>query len=94
MEPLLSTVHYWLVDHPAISQYEWKEGHTLGASPLFVERDPLPPLPRHGRGVHPRHPSPITHSRPEMGGLLPHGRHLATWPRVFLGLRFLFIQDL
>nr|GLL32266.1 elongation of fatty acids protein 3-like [Ipomoea trifida] len=36
MEALLSTVHYWLVDHPAISQYEWKEGHTLGASPLFV----------------------------------------------------------
>ncbi|XP_019164770.1 PREDICTED: elongation of fatty acids protein 3-like [Ipomoea nil] len=36
METLLSTIHYWLVDHPAISQYEWKEGETLGASPLFA----------------------------------------------------------
>nr|GMD15380.1 elongation of fatty acids protein 3-like [Ipomoea batatas] len=36
METLLSAVHYWLVDHPVIRQYEWKQGHTLGASPLFV----------------------------------------------------------
>nr|GMD16696.1 elongation of fatty acids protein 3-like [Ipomoea batatas] len=35
MEALLSTIHFWLVGHPTISQYEWKEGHTLGSSPLF-----------------------------------------------------------
>ncbi|XP_019164769.1 PREDICTED: elongation of fatty acids protein 3-like [Ipomoea nil] len=36
METFLSTVHYWLVDHPTINQYEWKEGQTFGSSPLFV----------------------------------------------------------
>ncbi|XP_031126659.1 elongation of fatty acids protein 3-like [Ipomoea triloba] len=36
MEALFSAVHYWLVEHPSISQYEWKQGHTLGSSPLFL----------------------------------------------------------
>ncbi|CAH9114629.1 unnamed protein product [Cuscuta europaea] len=36
MESLFSDLHYWLVDHPSISQYEWKHGHTFGSSPLFV----------------------------------------------------------
>ncbi|KAL8026703.1 hypothetical protein ABFX02_14G046200 [Erythranthe guttata] len=33
---LYDAVHYWLVDHPIISQYEWQPGVTPGASPLFV----------------------------------------------------------
>ncbi|KAL7124389.1 hypothetical protein ABFS83_14G045400 [Erythranthe nasuta] len=33
---LYDAVHYWLVDHPIISQYEWQPGVTPGASPLFL----------------------------------------------------------
>lgn len=33
---LYGAVHYWLVDHPIISQYEWRRGQTPGASPLFL----------------------------------------------------------
>ncbi|VFQ78144.1 unnamed protein product [Cuscuta campestris] len=36
MESLFSGVLYWLVDHPAISHYEWKQGQTFGSSPAFV----------------------------------------------------------
>ncbi|XP_073123562.1 fatty acid elongase 3-like [Henckelia pumila] len=36
MATLYSTIHYWLVDHPTISQYEWKPNHTVGASKFFV----------------------------------------------------------
>nr|GMC83618.1 elongation of fatty acids protein 3-like [Ipomoea batatas] len=36
MAALFSAVHYWLVEHPFISQYEWKQGHTLGSSSLFL----------------------------------------------------------
>ncbi|RAL39570.1 hypothetical protein DM860_003103 [Cuscuta australis] len=37
MEVLSSAVRYWLLDHPEISQYEWKHGHfTLGSSPQFL----------------------------------------------------------
>ncbi|KAI3464946.1 hypothetical protein Pfo_021609 [Paulownia fortunei] len=36
MATLYSTVHYWLVDHPTISQYEWKPGQSPGASPIFL----------------------------------------------------------
>ncbi|KAK6130976.1 hypothetical protein DH2020_035280 [Rehmannia glutinosa] len=33
---LYNAVHYWLVDHPMISQYEWKPGQTPGASISFL----------------------------------------------------------
>ncbi|XP_051150946.1 uncharacterized protein LOC127265260 [Andrographis paniculata] len=33
---LYGAVHYWLVDHPIISHYEWKPGKTPGATPSFV----------------------------------------------------------
>lgn len=36
MESLYSNIHYWLVDHPNISQFEWKQGHTFGSSLLFI----------------------------------------------------------
>ncbi|KAM7470378.1 hypothetical protein LguiA_008561 [Lonicera macranthoides] len=36
MDRLYSHIHYWLVDHPTISQFEWKKGHTFGSSPLFL----------------------------------------------------------
>ncbi|GER24691.1 elongation of fatty acids protein [Striga asiatica] len=36
MNTLYATVRYWLVDHPTISQYEWRPHQTPGASPLFV----------------------------------------------------------
>ncbi|PHT95643.1 hypothetical protein T459_03525 [Capsicum annuum] len=35
METLYSCIHYWLVEHPSISQFEWKQGHNLGSSLLF-----------------------------------------------------------
>nr|XP_016434918.1 PREDICTED: elongation of fatty acids protein A-like [Nicotiana tabacum] len=35
METLYSSTHYWLVEHPSISQFEWKYGHTSGSSLLF-----------------------------------------------------------
>ncbi|KAG8374548.1 hypothetical protein BUALT_Bualt10G0006900 [Buddleja alternifolia] len=36
MGTLYNTLHYWLVDHPIISEYEWKPGHTPASSPLFL----------------------------------------------------------
>lgn len=36
MEAIFSVIHYWLVDHPTISQFEWKQNQTWGASPLFL----------------------------------------------------------
>ncbi|KAM7474627.1 hypothetical protein LguiB_021870 [Lonicera macranthoides] len=36
MDRLYFHIHYWLVDHPTISQFEWKKGHTFGSSPLFL----------------------------------------------------------
>ncbi|XP_059298350.1 uncharacterized protein LOC132051070 [Lycium ferocissimum] len=35
MEALYSRTHYWLVEHPTISQFEWKHGQNLGSSLLF-----------------------------------------------------------
>ncbi|CAI9103893.1 OLC1v1002478C1 [Oldenlandia corymbosa var. corymbosa] len=32
-----STIHYWLVEHPIVSQFEWKQGITFGSSPLFLK---------------------------------------------------------
>ncbi|KAD6795441.1 hypothetical protein E3N88_06337 [Mikania micrantha] len=29
-------IHYWLVDHPTITNFEWKPNHTWGASLLFL----------------------------------------------------------
>ncbi|KAL0422306.1 UNVERIFIED_CONTAM: putative elongation of fatty acids protein DDB [Sesamum latifolium] len=36
MDTLYPTIHYWLVDHPFITQYQWIPNQTPGASPLFV----------------------------------------------------------
>ncbi|XP_051147437.1 elongation of fatty acids protein 3-like [Andrographis paniculata] len=36
MDTFYTGIHYWLVDHPIISQYEWKPYRSPGASPLFV----------------------------------------------------------
>lgn len=36
MENLFSGTYYWLVEHPSISQFEWKHGHTLDSSLLFL----------------------------------------------------------
>ncbi|XP_049358629.1 uncharacterized protein LOC125823283 [Solanum verrucosum] len=36
MEALYSNIHYWLVDHPKISQFEWKQGHTFNSSKSFL----------------------------------------------------------
>ncbi|KAL3620875.1 hypothetical protein CASFOL_035787 [Castilleja foliolosa] len=36
MDTLYTTIHCWLVDHPIISQYEWKPNKTPGASLIFV----------------------------------------------------------
>ncbi|MCD7467502.1 hypothetical protein HAX54_004967 [Datura stramonium] len=36
MNVLFSSVHYWLADHPTISQFEWKQGHTFGSSLIFL----------------------------------------------------------
>ncbi|KAK4377163.1 hypothetical protein RND71_003459 [Anisodus tanguticus] len=35
MKALYSRTHYWLVEHPTISQFEWKHGNNLGSSLLF-----------------------------------------------------------
>ncbi|KAK1414652.1 hypothetical protein QVD17_30401 [Tagetes erecta] len=29
-------LHYWLVDHPTITNFQWQPNHTWGASPLFL----------------------------------------------------------
>lgn len=36
MEAIFTTIHYYLVDHPTISKYEWKPNQTPGASPQFL----------------------------------------------------------
>ncbi|XP_057976502.1 elongation of fatty acids protein 3-like [Malania oleifera] len=36
MDHIQSILRYWLVQHPLISQFEWQQGHTWGASPLFL----------------------------------------------------------
>ncbi|KAH6823527.1 GNS1/SUR4 membrane protein family [Perilla frutescens var. hirtella] len=33
---LYRSIHYWLVDHPIISQFEWNSGQTAASSPLFL----------------------------------------------------------
>lgn len=35
MSTLYDAIHYWLVDHPIISHFEWDPHHTFGASLLF-----------------------------------------------------------
>ncbi|XXG86701.1 hypothetical protein AAC387_Pa11g1546 [Persea americana] len=35
-EALSSNLHYWLVDHPTITNFEWVQHHTFGASPQFL----------------------------------------------------------
>ncbi|ESQ49396.1 hypothetical protein EUTSA_v10021249mg [Eutrema salsugineum] len=36
MESVYSTLTYWLVDHPNISNFTWTEGETLGSTVFFV----------------------------------------------------------
>ncbi|KAI3439313.1 Very-long-chain 3-oxoacyl-CoA synthase [Psidium guajava] len=36
MSPILSTVEYWLVHHPAIHNFRWEQGQTLASSALFL----------------------------------------------------------
>ncbi|KAL0323125.1 UNVERIFIED_CONTAM: hypothetical protein Sangu_1931800 [Sesamum angustifolium] len=36
MATIYRAVHYWLVDHPIITQYEWNPRQSPGASPLFL----------------------------------------------------------
>ncbi|XP_042492751.1 elongation of fatty acids protein 3-like [Macadamia integrifolia] len=36
MEWIHSNLRWWLVDHPVVSNFEWKEGQTWGASSQFV----------------------------------------------------------
>ncbi|PIA47315.1 hypothetical protein AQUCO_01400170v1 [Aquilegia coerulea] len=36
MEFILANMRYWLIEHPLISQFEWKQGQTLGASTQFL----------------------------------------------------------
>ncbi|XP_010272831.1 PREDICTED: elongation of fatty acids protein 3-like [Nelumbo nucifera] len=36
MERIQSNVLYWLVEHPVVKEFEWKEGETWGSSPRFV----------------------------------------------------------
>ncbi|XP_057495080.1 elongation of fatty acids protein 3-like [Actinidia eriantha] len=36
MGSLYSAVHYWLVDYPTVSQFEWIQGRTLGSSLHFL----------------------------------------------------------
>lgn len=30
------SLYYWLVKHPSISEFEWKQGQTWGSTPLFL----------------------------------------------------------
>lgn len=41
MDSVYSSVHYWLVDHPTISKFEWIQGQTFGSSPQFLIRTVL-----------------------------------------------------
>ncbi|KAJ4839091.1 hypothetical protein Tsubulata_037196, partial [Turnera subulata] len=34
--PPISTLQYWLVNNPTISNFHWSQGQTLGSSPLFL----------------------------------------------------------
>ncbi|XP_027159759.1 putative elongation of fatty acids protein DDB_G0272012 [Coffea eugenioides] len=36
MDSLYSSIHYWLVDQPLVSQFEWKQGHTFASTTLFL----------------------------------------------------------
>lgn len=36
MNSLYSAIHYWLVDHPTVAQFEWKQGTTFGSTPFFL----------------------------------------------------------
>ncbi|OAY39880.1 elongation of fatty acids protein 3-like [Manihot esculenta] len=36
MNPIFSTLQYWLVNHPLILQFSWTPGHTLGSTPQFL----------------------------------------------------------
>ncbi|XP_047967443.1 elongation of fatty acids protein 3-like [Salvia hispanica] len=36
MSTLYATAHYWLVEHPSISQYEWIPNQSPGSTPLFL----------------------------------------------------------
>ncbi|XP_039158584.1 uncharacterized protein LOC120288583 [Eucalyptus grandis] len=36
MNPISSTVEYWLVRHPAIHNFRWEQGRTFASSPLFL----------------------------------------------------------
>lgn len=36
MESVAANVRYWLVDQPAVSEFEWIPGRTWGASPQFL----------------------------------------------------------
>lgn len=36
MDHLVVNMRYWFVEHPIVSNFEWKQGHTWGASPLFL----------------------------------------------------------
>ncbi|XP_059648142.1 elongation of fatty acids protein 3-like [Cornus florida] len=36
MDFISSNLHYWLVDHPTITHFEWSPGNTWGSSPTFL----------------------------------------------------------
>ncbi|XP_054804242.1 elongation of fatty acids protein 3-like [Prosopis cineraria] len=36
MNPTVSSLQYWLVNHPSILNFSWIQGQTLGSSPLFL----------------------------------------------------------
>ncbi|KDP38885.1 hypothetical protein JCGZ_05042 [Jatropha curcas] len=36
MNPILSTLQYWLVNHPNILHFSWTPGQTLGSTPQFL----------------------------------------------------------
>ncbi|OVA02021.1 GNS1/SUR4 membrane protein [Macleaya cordata] len=36
MKGIYANLRYWLVDHPSVTEFEWKEGETFGASTQFL----------------------------------------------------------
>nr|AXS59120.1 fatty acid elongase [Eranthis hyemalis] len=36
MDSISANLRYWLVEHPLVSEFEWKENETWGASPQFL----------------------------------------------------------
>ncbi|KAG9141858.1 hypothetical protein Leryth_013989 [Lithospermum erythrorhizon] len=32
----MEVLHHYLVDHPLIRHYEWRQGHTIGSTPFFL----------------------------------------------------------